>query len=220
MASEIFAERWTPIILRELFSGSHRFNEIHRAIPLISRALLARRLRQLETANVVTSRPRGTGGRGLGREYHLTESGREFRATLDALGTWGQRWTVRVKPENLDATHLMWEMRRRIARTHLPPRRVVARFHFTGVPAIHRGPKRFWLVLERAGVDLCQHDPGYDVDIYVDAELSAMTKIWLGDWSFAEAVRTKKVALVGPRPFVRQFPSWLLLSPFAAVPRP
>ena len=47
VACEVFAERWTPIILRELFAGSHRFNEIHRCIPLISRPLLARRLREL-----------------------------------------------------------------------------------------------------------------------------------------------------------------------------
>ena len=55
MACEVFAERWTPIILRELFAGSHRFNEIHRCIPLMSRALLARRLRELEAAGVITA---------------------------------------------------------------------------------------------------------------------------------------------------------------------
>lgn len=42
VASEIFAERWTPLILRELFSGSRRFNEIRSGMPLISRTLLAR----------------------------------------------------------------------------------------------------------------------------------------------------------------------------------
>src|SRR5258705_1194236 len=83
VACEIFAERWTPIILRELLAGSHRFNEIHRCIPLISRALLAQRLRDLEGAGVVTVRP---GAKAGGREYHLTDSGREFRATLAALG--------------------------------------------------------------------------------------------------------------------------------------
>src|SRR5262249_29470745 len=50
VASEIFAERWTPLILRELFSGSRRFNEIRSGMPLISRTLLAQRLRHLEDA--------------------------------------------------------------------------------------------------------------------------------------------------------------------------
>src|SRR5215831_1461798 len=75
VASEIFAERWTPIILRELLAGSHRFNQLQRGIPRISRALLARRLRELEGAGVITSVPLLDG---RGHEYHLTEAGREF----------------------------------------------------------------------------------------------------------------------------------------------
>jgi hypothetical protein len=43
VASEIFAERWTPIILRELLLGSRKFNEIHRGVPRMSRALLVKR---------------------------------------------------------------------------------------------------------------------------------------------------------------------------------
>ena len=45
VASEIFAERWTPIILRELVLGSRKFNDIHRGVPRMSRALLVKRLR-------------------------------------------------------------------------------------------------------------------------------------------------------------------------------
>jgi DNA-binding HxlR family transcriptional regulator len=48
MACETFAERWTPLILRELLFGARRFNEIRQGIPLISRTLLALRLRDLE----------------------------------------------------------------------------------------------------------------------------------------------------------------------------
>lgn len=216
-ACEIFAERWTPIILRELLAGSHRFNEIHRCIPLMSRALLASRLRDLEEAGVITS---SRGGKGRGGEYQLTESGMEFRAALDALGTWGQRWAARFRPGNLDAGLLMWNIRRRIALDRLPERRVLAHFDFTGVPATYRGPKKFWLVLERSAVDVCLHDPGFEVDLYVEADLGAMAKVWLGDMTFAAAVRAKKIRLTGMPALVRQFPSWLLLSHFAKVPRP
>ena len=216
-ACEVFAGRWTPIILRELLAGSHRFNEIHRCIPLISRALLARRLRELESAGIITST---RGGKGRGGEYRLTESGKEFRAAIDALGAWGQRWAVRFEPQNLDAGLLMWNVRRRIAKDRLPDRRVVARFSYGGCPAAYRGPKKFWLVLERSGVDVCLTDPGHEVDLYVDADIAAMAKVWLGDLAFAEAVRAKKIRVTGVPALVRQFPSWLLLSPFAGVPRP
>lgn len=217
VACEVFAERWTPIILRELFAGSRRFNEIHRQIPLISRALLAKRLRELQAAGVITSAP---GAKGHGGEYRVTEAGEEFRDVIVALGTWGQRWTVRVRPENLDAGMLMWSVRRRIAMDRLPERRVVVHFSFTGVPASYRGFRKFWLVLERSGVDVCVKDPGFEVEIYLDADLAAMTKVYLGDLAFAEAVRARKIRMSGMPGLIRQFPSWLLHSPYAKVQRP
>jgi DNA-binding HxlR family transcriptional regulator len=217
VACEVFAERWTPIILRELLAGSHRFNEIHRFIPLISRTLLAKRLRELERAGVVCSAP---AAKGPGREYHLTESGEEFRHLIEGLGTWGQRWTNRVTPENLNAGILIWNIRRRIATEHLPARRVVVHFNFTGAPASYRGMRKFWLLLERSAVDLCVHDPGFEVDLYLDADLAAMTRVWLGDLAFAEAVRLKKIRMSGMPGMIRQFASWLPLSPYAKVPRP
>jgi len=217
VACEVFAERWTPIILRELFAGSHRFNEIHRCIPLISRPLLARRLRELEAAGVIRSTPRQKGN---SREYHLTESGKEFRAAVDALGTWGQRWTIRVNPENLDSGLLMWNIRRRTALDRLPPRRVVVQFEFHGVPAGRSMLKKCWLILERSGSDVCLNDPGFEVDVYVDADLAAMANVWLGDLLFAEALRQKKIKVTGVPALVRAFPDWLLLSHFAGVPRP
>lgn len=217
MACEIFAERWTPIVLRELLAGAHHFNEIHRCIPLMSRTLLSRRLRELEGAGIITSAPVR---KGKGREYLLTEAGREFRAALEALGAWGQRWTARVQEQNLDAGVLMWNMRRRIAVDRLPPRRTVVYFNYTGFPASYRGPKKFWLILERSGVDVCLSDTGFEVDLYVEADIATMVSVWLGDIGFAEAVRTKKIELTGMHDVARRFPSWLLLSHFASVPRP
>ena len=52
-ASEVVAERWTPLVLRELLCGSQRFNDLHRGVPLMSRTLLTRRLRELEDAGVI-----------------------------------------------------------------------------------------------------------------------------------------------------------------------
>ena len=217
VACEIFAERWTPIILRELFAGSQHFNEIHRGIPLISRALLTRRLRDLETAGVIARKPLN-GQRG--HRYCLTEAGEEFRPLIEGLAKWGQRWTVRVQPENLHAGFLMWNIRRRIARELLPEHRVVVCFRFSGCPPSYRGPGVFWLMLERTQVELCIEDPGFEVDLYVDADLAAMVSVWLGDSSFEAALTSNAIRLIGPRAIAKAFPSWLKLSSFASVPRP
>lgn len=217
VACEVFAERWTPIILRELLSGAHHFNEIHRGIPLISRALLTRRLRDLEVAGVVAREARGE-GRGQG--YRLTEAGREFAPIIEQLGAWGQRWTVRVERHNLDAGLLMWNVRRRIARDLLPARRVVVRFKFSGVPVSYRGYRSFWLLLDRPDVDLCIEDPGFEVDLYVESDLAAMIRVWLGDAPVETILRTRELRLIGKKDLVKAFPSWLMLSRFATVPRP
>jgi DNA-binding HxlR family transcriptional regulator len=216
VACEVFARHWTPVILRELLAGSSRFNEIHRGVPLISRPLLARRLKELEAAGVVHSVPLANG---RGREYRLTPAGEEFREVIERLGAWGQRWTMRVQSRNLDAGFLMWNVRRRIAREALPPRRTVARFDFGGVPAGH-GPRRFWLLLDPPTIDLCLHDPGFEVNLYVQADLAAFARVWLGDQPLSAALRSGAVKLTGPRELTRAFPSWLMLSHFAGVARP
>jgi DNA-binding HxlR family transcriptional regulator len=217
VASEVFAERWTPIILRELFAGSEHFNQIHRGIPLISRALLARRLRELEAAGVITKEalPEQRGYR-----YCLTEAGREFRPVIEALGNWGQRWTVRVQPQNLDAGFLMWNVRRRIARELLPEHRVIVCFDFHALPSSYRGARSFWLMLERSQVEICIEDPGFEVDVQVQADIAAMVAVWLGDMSFDAAVSAGRIRVMGARNLTRAFPSWLMLSHFAGVARP
>ncbi|HEY2995131.1 MAG TPA: helix-turn-helix domain-containing protein, partial [Methylomirabilota bacterium] len=97
MACETFAERWTPLILRELLAGARRFNEIRQGMPLISRTVLSRRLRELEDAGVVQSQALS---RGRGREYRATRAAEELRPVLERLGEWGQRWaTTQFDPE-------------------------------------------------------------------------------------------------------------------------
>lgn len=211
VACETFAERWTPLILRELVLGSRRFNEIHRGVPRMSRTLLAQRLRELTAAGVITS---GDG------EYRLTPSGEELGEVVVRLGEWGQRWASPVRQDRLDPRVLMWDMRRRIAVDRLPPKRVVARFDFKGVPAACRRTSTFWLLLERPEADLCITDPGFEVDLFVDANLAAFARVWLGEVAIREAIRNGSIRLSGATEAVRGLPSWLLLSTLAAVPRP
>src|ERR1700687_6144918 len=85
--SELLCERWVPLIVRELLCGSRRFSEIQRGVPLISPALLSKRLRQLEAAGVIVR-----GGPGRGADYVLTEAGWELYPIIEAMGVWGQRW--------------------------------------------------------------------------------------------------------------------------------
>src|SRR5215475_5235537 len=80
---EFFGDRWTPLILRELVVGSHRFNEIHRGIPKISRTLLSQRLRALVDRGIVERVDDD-----YGIEYHLTPAGAALQPIIWSLGHW------------------------------------------------------------------------------------------------------------------------------------
>jgi DNA-binding HxlR family transcriptional regulator len=210
-ASEIIAERWTPLIIRELVLGSHRFNDLERGLPHISRSLLASRLRQLERAGIIERRAEAGAHR---VEYHLTPAGQELEPIITQLGAWGQRWVNRdIGPDDLDPSLLVWDMRRRIHQERLPARRVAVQIDFVG-------PRHgsYWLLLEPSEVTVCVTDPGFDVDLLVTADTVALHRVWIGRLSFGAAVRDGLITLDGPREVARAFPTWLALSSFASIP--
>lgn len=176
--AEIFAERWTPLIIRELCFGPRRFNELRNGLPLISRTLLSQRLRELEAAAVITSVPKSSG---LGRIYRLTEAGEELRPLIELMGAWSQRWSkAGIGPDDLDPGLLMWSMRRQIRAELLPDQIFVIQFEFVGLPKKPNLSRYWWLVLNRPDIDVCQKNPGYEVDLIIHAELGAFIKLWVG----------------------------------------
>ena len=205
-ATEIFADRWTPLIVRELILGSHRFNEIERGLPGISRSLLASRLRDLEASGVIER---------VDTKYHLTEAGRELKAVIEALGAWGVRWAfAEPKPEELDAGLLVWKIHQRIDRERLPERRTVVEFDFTGPRA-----QRVWLVLDRSDVSVCITPPGFDTDLIVRVDLAYFLRVWFGEIPYDAAVQCGALAIEGVPKLARQLPEWLLWSPMARFVR-
>jgi DNA-binding HxlR family transcriptional regulator len=210
-AAEIFAERWTPLILRELLCGSHRFNQLEHGLPRISRTLLTQRLRALEEAGIVERR--FTANR-RGAEYHLTSAGKELYDVIIRLGEWSHRWfNPLLDLEDLDPQLLVWDMHRRLHRDRLPGRRVVLQFDFHGARTAS-----YWLLLEPTEPSVCWEHPGFEIDLLVSADTLAMHRVWLGHQSLGNALQRGHVELDGPAELVRAFPDWLALSIFATDP--
>ncbi len=138
-ASEILAERWTPLIIRNLHLDCHTFTEIHEGIPRMSRTLLTQRLRSLERAGVVTSRLNRVG---RGRRYELTRSGEELAQVCLELGVWGARW-LELAPSDYDPGIVLWGWKKFLALERMPDQRVVVRFDLKDRPK-----QRFWLLVE------------------------------------------------------------------------
>lgn len=209
-AAELFCERWNALLLRELGTGSTRFSELQRGVPLMSPSMLSRRLRDLEKEGVVERRrENGTS------TYHLTEAGREFLPLVHALGVWGQRWTRRqLRKDEIDYRLLVWDMERTVRGDAFGDGRTVVQLTFTDLPASHAS----WWFVNQKTVQLCVQDPGFDVDLYLSISVPDMIYIWRGDIPLHRALDDARLRAHGPRRLVRRLKPWLNLSPLAAVP--
>jgi DNA-binding HxlR family transcriptional regulator len=214
-AAEVLTERWTPLVIREIaLTGSRRFNDIQRGVPLMSSSLLSKRLRELESAGIIERRQRLDG---KGSEYHLTPAGEELAPVFAQIGIWSERWLRRpIFEETPDTGLLMWWVRTTVNTDALPDGRTVIHFRFPGAP---KDLRYFWLVLPEA--DLCLSDPGFGVDVTISSDPKTMTAVWMGDVELGDAVRGGDIELEGRRQLVRSFPKWFGLHPlFAAVDHP
>ncbi len=211
-AAEVISERWTILLLRDLMMGSCRFNDLRRGVPQMSPALLVKRLQTLSEHGLVVRR-QPTGSQGW--EYHITDAGRELQPLIELLGRWGQRW-VRSKftSDELDPGLLMWAIHRHFPRDYRPSRRIVVSIDITDVTRL----AHWWVVVDKRGVDLCLDNPGYEVDIALCTKLATLTRIYLGDISFSNAIASGKLTATGARELIRTLPTWFARSKFADIP--
>jgi DNA-binding HxlR family transcriptional regulator len=209
--AEIFAERWTPLIIRNLYLGCTTFTQIREGAPGIPNTVLSERLAGLERYGVVQRRPNPAG---RGSTYHLTSSGQELVDVCFALGNWGAKW-LEVAPEHLDSHVVLWTMARLVDRDRLPEDRVVLRFDLTDL----RRQNRFWMVLQRDHAEVCLKNPGF-----AESAVVTTTSEWLGKWhmgwiSMPQARAEGLIHVEGPPALARAIGTWGR-SPFRDIPPP
>ncbi|MEW1954381.1 helix-turn-helix domain-containing protein [Terrabacter sp. NPDC080008] len=209
MATEVVADRWTPLIIRELLLGSTRFNEIARALPGISRTLLVQRLRHLERRGVVETWPSPNG---RGREYRLTDAGRDLESVIDAMSRWAIEWLFEdLKPDTVPPTTLMWWMHQRVEPRRFPPHRTVVEFRFRDAG------ETIWLMLDRGTASVCVQHPGFEPDVVASATTATFSEVFSGVRSWRQSVLAGDIEVHGMPQLTRSLPTWFLWSPWAKV---
>lgn len=210
-ACEVIEPRWTLLIMCEMWSGSTRFNEIRRGVPGMSPTLLSTRLKGMEELGLITRKKNLRNGN---IDYKMTEIGQELSPIVFALGKWAHRnIDAEVTLENLDAKLLMWNVRRKIDVSKFTPTKKVIQFKFIELDKDNRD---YWLISSPgSSVDLCTKDPGFDVDLYVKAELKALTSVWLGLSELEHELNNKTIELVGDRSLASTIGQWMVRSMFA-----
>jgi len=211
-AAEVFCERWTALIIRDLASGERRFSALQRGVPLMSPTLLSSRLKTLEAEGIIARRRGHTGGHWI---YHLTPAGAEFAPIVMALGTWGQRWARReLEKGEIDLSLFIFAIEDTVDPTAFGARRTVVRLELTDQPKA----KRLWWFLNESGrVELCVDPPGPEIDLYIAATLPDMIRIWRGDESYTRVLEDGRLEVLGPSSLRRAARRWLNASVLAHV---
>ncbi|MDE0802679.1 MAG: helix-turn-helix domain-containing protein [Acidimicrobiales bacterium] len=201
--AEVLGDRWTILIVRDLLTGSNRFNELIRGNPGLSRALLTRRLRQLGLAGVVEQHPDGS--------YHLTDSGRALEPVVFGLAAWGAQWTFgEPTVDELDPDLLLWWLHRQMDTSDLPRPRFVVYVPFTDHPS------RYWIVVEDEA-SICLADPGFEVDVTLRTDRTALYRAYLGRCSLTDAHKRGELDMSGSRVAVNAFFNAFRQSPVAEI---
>lgn len=89
-AMRIIGNKWTALILRDLFEGPKRFCELEKSVGKINPRTLSQRLDGLEDEGIISREsfaevpPR--------TEYALTEKGRDLQPILEQMASWGNKY--------------------------------------------------------------------------------------------------------------------------------
>jgi DNA-binding HxlR family transcriptional regulator len=93
-ALDLVGDRWTLLVLRDLFAGKTRYGEFAASAEGIPTNILAERLERLESAGLIESEPYQDNPPRFA--YALTAKGRDLRPVLGALANWAQRHVPRT----------------------------------------------------------------------------------------------------------------------------
>jgi len=207
-ALDVVGERWSLLILRDLMTGTTRFNDLARGLPGLSRTLLTKRLRHLERFGVVER---------SGTRYVLTASGRALEPVVFGLAQWGAEWMFGdPEPEELDAQLLVWWMHTRVDTSGLDGDRHVLHVRFVD------DPRRFWILVEHGSPSVCMADPGYPVDVTISSDVASLYAVWLGRLPLQAALRSGRLHVEGPTYVTRRLDQLLQMSqvaPFVTATR-
>ncbi|MBR0692596.1 helix-turn-helix domain-containing protein [Bradyrhizobium lablabi] len=211
-AAEVFCQRWTPLILRDLALGASRFSELQRGVPLASPSLLSHRLRQLENEGIVE---RSKSASGHSWTYHLTSAGDDLVPIVMALGVWGQKWSRReLAKHEIDLGLLLWALERGARPDAFGDRRTVVQLALTDQIA----KKRYWWFLNEDGrCELCLSKPDHRIDLFLEGTLRDLVCVWRGDLLLAQALDTGRLRAHGTVKAQRALPRWLAISTIAHV---
>jgi hypothetical protein len=104
----------------------------------------------------------------------------------------------------------MWRLHQHAIAAKLPRQRTVLHLVLTGA-----GAAQGWLDIQCGAVTVCTDDPGYDVDLAIEADTGQMQRWLVGLVPFRDLIANGHARLLGPSRLARAFPTWFDTTYFA-----
>lgn len=202
--ARLIGDRWSLLIVREILVGTNQFNELHRALPGLSRSVLAARLRYLQHIGVVINATERRGAGGHGSSYALTPSGQALRPVLEALGQWALTWQLPSEADDrVNVLLLLWRLQQSIDRAALPNGKITIQFLFAN-SEISSG----WLRVGAEGASACTGFAERDVDLTVHTSAEVMSDLWWRRRACEPTIAAREITFDGPVEYARRFKHW------------
>jgi hypothetical protein len=172
--------------------------------------MLSQRLKELAAADVVHADAKE---KGRGYSYTLTAAGEAFRPMINLMAEWGLKWGQGlIGPDDLDSQLLIWGIRQHIDREDITAQEFVLRFNFRGIPKGSHTPRHWWMLIRRDEIEVCLKDPGQNLDVMIEADLGAFTKVWTGYSRLEKALAQGLVTFRGTDSAIAQMHRMLRLT--------
>lgn len=206
-ATRLLGDRWSLLVVRELFVGNTRFTEIQEALPGLSRGLLASRLGYLTRLGIVDRRVADGTDLRAKYSYALSDSGKALGPVLTALGDWAAKW----KPPTAtnvggEAMLDLEQLRESFDPSALPADRMQIQFLLSDSDAA-------WLRADRTGVRACRGVNEGSPDLVIRTSLSTLNGLYWGQSTCREAIARHDISFEGPMAYAQAFSGWFANRP-------
>lgn len=213
LAAEFVCTRWSVLILRELMFGASSFNDISRGVSRMSRTLLSTRLKEFKSRGLITKQKQ----KHTYDQYQLTPAGHALCAVVKDMAMWSQEW-LQIEPSllDIDADHLMWNIRRSAKPHPELPTPFVVNFY---MPEQKPKFQHTWLVFTQNEIELCIIDNNFNVDVQIEASVETLTKVYMGWQALNDAIQSKHLILRGKSQYLKLTSMWMGRSGLADIKR-
>src|SRR5262245_19187776 len=189
-ALDLVGERWTLLIIRELYFGPRRFSDLVEGLPGISTAVLTERLNRLEDARLIIHRTLPPPA--ASNVYALTEGGQELGRAIVPLAAWGVRILAANRRKRTEAFHPAWGL--------LFLRETFDASSARGVHDVyefHIDSSVISVIVDDGEMQVINGQSGRPVDVEIHVDATTFIDVGVGRLRGREAIRRGKLRLVG-----------------------